>query len=264
MKRFSQQGKTLLCFDFDETYFPHACTSEQLAHLRALENFLEERAHRFSTIWVTGSSVASLQEKAKRGDLRYWPHRVAANLGTEMYQVTEQGEWERDDAYTQGFPIDFAERVNRLVEECGLFDIQLERQAEFGKSKWIRSYYYKGDDPQVIEQIAKRASVHAIQVNISQCNPRAGDPEGAYDVDFIPKGAGKAASIEYVSKRFGFALDQAYAFGDSGNDLEMLRTVRHGYVLQNGTSQAKHLHRRVTSQAYAAGILEVLRQSDFS
>ena len=264
MRRFTAQGDTLVCFDFDETYFPHQCTEDQLDRVRELEDFLEMNGHLLSTIWVTGSSAASLKEKARRANLRYWPHRIAASLGTEVYQVNERGGWELDEAFHQVFPQDFAHRVARLVDECTQQDIVLERQPGFARSKWIRSYYYIGDDPIVIEKIAKLAGDSGIGVNISKCNPLAGDPEGAYDVDFIPQGAGKAASIRHVSARFGFSLERAFAFGDSGNDLEMLQLVEHGYVLQNGTDQAKSTHRKVTDEAYAAGILEVLRQINFT
>jgi kanosamine-6-phosphate phosphatase len=39
MKRFTDEGRILVCFDFDETYFPHACSDEQLASIRRLEDF---------------------------------------------------------------------------------------------------------------------------------------------------------------------------------------------------------------------------------
>ncbi len=81
MRRFSNEGTRLICFDFDETYFPHDCTDAQLAAVRRLEDVLEANASRVSTMWVTGSSLESIQEKARRAQLRYWPHRIAASLG---------------------------------------------------------------------------------------------------------------------------------------------------------------------------------------
>lgn len=260
MKRFSKEGKTLICFDFDETYFPHQCTEEQLRHVRSLEDFLEEHGADFSTMWVTGSSVNALQEKVRKANLRYFPHRIASSLGTELYYVNHRGEWVLDEAFAQRFPVDFLDRVNRVVKACAYDQIPLEPQPGFGDSRWIRSYYFLEDNLTSIEKISQYALDEGIAVNISKCNPQAGDPEGAYDIDFIPNGSGKAESIAYVSEQFDFSLAHAFAFGDSGNDIEMLRIVEHGYVLQNGTPQAKESHPRVTEQAYAAGILEVLKK----
>lgn len=92
MRRFTGEGRTLVCFDFDETYFPHACTEEQLADVRRLEDFLEQHAERFSTMWVTGSSFADLAEKTMRASMRYWPHRFKPRDGA----VSRQCQWDAE------------------------------------------------------------------------------------------------------------------------------------------------------------------------
>lgn len=258
MRRFTGEGRTLVCFDFDETYFPHACTTEQLADVRRLEDFLEQHAERLSTMWVTGSSFANVAEKASRASMRYWPHRIASSLGTELYRVTSEGALELDSAFGQLFPTDFSERVRRVVETVRSETIVLEAQASVGLNDWMHNYYYYGNEEDALERIRDEAKMAGIAVNVSRCNPLAGDPEGAYDIDFIPDGAGKTAAVDYVCDRFSFRAEDAYAFGDSGNDLEMLKRVGNGYVLGNGTEQAKRVHQRITKKSYAAGILEVL------
>jgi len=122
----------------------------------------------------------------------------------------------------------------------------------------MQNYYYHDHQEAAFERIREATRTVGIAVNISRCNPLAGDPDGSYDIDFIPEGAGKTAAVEYVCGRFSFRAEDAYAFGDSGNDLGMLKRVGNGYVLGNGTEQAKRTHQRVTEKSYAAGILEVL------
>ncbi|EPE62139.1 NTD biosynthesis operon putative hydrolase NtdB [Exiguobacterium sp. S17] len=122
----------------------------------------------------------------------------------------------------------------------------------------MHNYYYFGEDETELERIQTAARDFAIAVNVSRCNPLAGDPVGAYDIDFIPYGAGKTAAVDYVCTRYEFQAGEAYAFGDSGNDLAMLKHVGNGYVLGNGTEQAKSEHDHVTAGSYADGILEVL------
>lgn len=55
-------------------------------------------------------------------------------------------------------------------------------------------------------------------------------------------------------------LTNTIAFGDSGNDVEMLKTVQHGYLLANATAEARSLHNKVTQSVYSKGILEVLKK----
>ncbi|WP_214753515.1 HAD-IIB family hydrolase [Exiguobacterium sp. s16] len=260
MKRFIEEGRTLICFDFDETYFPHACSAKQLKHLRQLEDFLENHSHRLSTMWVTGSSLETIIEKVKRAEMRYFPHRIAASLGTELYQVTATGQLELDPGYSSRFPHDFSTRVDHVVDRLGR-TLAIEPQANLGTSAWMHNYYYHGESEAELALIRSAASDFGIAVNVSRCNPLAGDPDGAYDIDFIPQGAGKIAAVDYVCDRYAFQTEHAYAFGDSGNDLGMLRYVGNGYVLGNGTEEAKREHGRVTEGMYADGILEVLHRA---
>ncbi|MGE6490162.1 HAD family hydrolase [Exiguobacterium sp. NPDC077395] len=258
MKRFTNEGNILICFDFDETYFPHACTPAQLASVRRLEDFLERHSSKFSTMWVTGSSLASLHEKVKRANLRFWPHRIASSLGTELYQIETDGTFVEDEVYQELFPSDFVSRVERIVSQTGQMRIQLDEQPGNGMSPWIRSYYARDQVGSWRETLRMLTDSAGIAVNISQCNPNAGDPADAFDIDFYPIHAGKVSSIEYVCATSSFVREDTYAFGDSGNDLNMLAHVGNGYLVNNATEQAKRLHSKVTKKPYAEGILEVL------
>lgn len=260
MKRFKEEGSTLVCFDFDETYFPHACSVDQLGRLRQLEDFLDAQSHRFSTMWVTGSSLDTIRDKMARADMRYFPHRIAASLGTELYQVTASGQLELDSGYSSRFPADFSDRVIQVVDSLAR-TLTMEPQTSLGTSGWMHNYYYFGESKDELEHIRSSARDFGIAVNVSRCNPLAGDPADAYDIDFIPQGAGKIAAVDYVCGRYTFQAECSYAFGDSGNDLGMLGYVGNGYVLGNGTEEAKREHGRVTEGMYADGILEVLHRA---
>lgn len=258
MKRFTNEGNILICFDFDETYFPHACTPAQLASVRRLEDFLERHSSKFSTMWVTGSSLASLHEKVKRANLRFWPHRIASSLGTELYRIGSDGTFVEDRMYQQSFPSDFVSRVDRIVSQTRQMHIELDEQPGNGMSPWIRSYYVRDQVGSWRETLRMLTDSAGIAVNMSQCNPKAGDPADAFDVDFYPKHAGKVSSLEYVYATASFSREDTYAFGDSGNDIGMLAYVGNGYLVNNATEQAKRLHSTVTKKPYAEGILEVL------
>ncbi|WP_215142959.1 HAD-IIB family hydrolase [Exiguobacterium qingdaonense] len=262
MKRFTNEGHTLICFDFDETYFPHACTPTQLAAVRQLEDFLERYSDQLSTMWVTGSSLESLREKINRANLRFWPHRIASSLGTELYRVEADGTFSIEQAYQKSFPDDFVSRVERIVSKIIQRRIELEEQPGNGTSPWIRSYYVRDQIGSWKEALHLLADEEEVAVNISRCNPQAGDLADAFDVDFYPMHAGKESSVRYVCATASFLRENTYAFGDSGNDLDMLAHVGNGYLVSNATEQAKQIHSKMTKKPYAEGILEVL-ESDF-
>lgn len=135
-----KETHALIFFDFDETYFPHACTVEQLSMLQQLERYLHDVCSQYHVKigWVTGSSIAHIESKMKKANLTYLPH-------------------------------------------------------------FMKAYY---------------------------------------DV----------------------AHHRTLAFGDSGNDIDMLKAVEHGYLLFNATDEAKGLHDQHASSAYGEGIMEMCQQ----
>ena len=58
-------------------------------------------------------------------------------------------------------------------------------------------------------------------------------------VDVIPANSGKGTAIARVLSHFGLDASQSMAFGDSLNDLEMLRTVGVGVAMGNAKPQLK-------------------------
>lgn len=58
-------------------------------------------------------------------------------------------------------------------------------------------------------------------------------------VDVIPASSGKGTAIARILEHFGLDASQAMAFGDSQNDLEMLRAVGVGVAMGNASPQAK-------------------------
>lgn len=53
--------------------------------------------------------------------------------------------------------------------------------------------------------------------------------------EFVPRGYSKATGIQYLLDYFGLPLDNAYAIGDSNNDLPMLHYVPHSIAMGNSS-----------------------------
>ncbi len=60
-------------------------------------------------------------------------------------------------------------------------------------------------------------------------------------VDVIPASSGKGVSIKQVLAHFNLEPDQAMAFGDSYNDIEMLQAVGLGVAMKNAADRLKEV-----------------------
>ncbi|MBM7702221.1 HAD-IIB family hydrolase [Metabacillus iocasae] len=260
--------KYLIFFDFDETYYPHESNEYRQEKIRELENYLFNKSWQQQLIfgWVTGSSIESVIRKMEKGKIELFPHFIASNLGTEITYFDENhlnitdSDWNELLEQTK-FSADKVENIVKVLNDK--YDIILEPQTNIGSSRFKKNYYYKEQtlivDENNIEKIRKVAKENDIFVNINRCNPLAGDPEDSYDVDFIPVGTGKDKIVEFMLNKYKVSQNDAFAFGDSGNDLLMLKSVTHGFLVENATEEAKSKHSKVSIGEYAEGILNTLQ-----
>ena len=70
----------------------------------------------------------------------------------------------------------------------------------------------------------------------------------------VPKGFSKATGIQAVCEYLNIARENTYAFGDSVNDLSMLRYAGYGIAMGNGSREAKEAADHVTDDIYEDGI----------
>ena len=72
--------------------------------------------------------------------------------------------------------------------------------------------------------------------------------------EFVPKGFSKASGIKKTCELLKINREDTYAFGDSVNDLDMLRYVPHGVAMGNGSKAAKEAAEYVTGDIHSDGI----------
>jgi len=77
--------------------------------------------------------------------------------------------------------------------------------------------------------------------------------------EIIPKGFNKATGIEFVCRRLGIRREDTYAFGDSANDIDMLKAVGCGIAMGNASPAAKAAADYVTAGILEDGIQKGLR-----
>lgn len=71
-------------------------------------------------------------------------------------------------------------------------------------------------------------------------------------------GVNKGTGVRDVLARFGGTLDDCYGFGDSNNDIEMMKTCGHSIAMGNGSDSVKNICEYVTDHVDEDGIYNAL------
>ncbi|MFV8826971.1 Cof-type HAD-IIB family hydrolase [Alkalihalobacterium sp. APHAB7] len=81
-----------------------------------------------------------------------------------------------------------------------------------------------------------------------------------YSIDVLPNGGSKAKGIEILLNQMNIPVENAYAFGDGLNDIEMLSYVGTGVAMGNGHEEVKDVANIVTNHVDDDGILVGLQK----
>ena len=73
------------------------------------------------------------------------------------------------------------------------------------------------------------------------------------------KDISKAEALAFVANRLGFTMDNVMAFGDSQNDIDMLKAAKVGVAMGNATEATKAIADYVTDDCNKYGIPKALR-----
>ena len=76
----------------------------------------------------------------------------------------------------------------------------------------------------------------------------------AENLEFTAVGVNKGTAVQALSARLGLGPEQVMAFGDAGNDLELLSWAGWSFAMANATDQAKAAARYVTGSNTEAGV----------
>ena len=79
-----------------------------------------------------------------------------------------------------------------------------------------------------------------------------------FTFEVVNANVSKVNGIQKVCKKLGITIDQVMAFGDSGNDVEMLKAVGLGVVVANGTPDALAVADAVTLSNDEDGVAHYL------
>lgn len=77
--------------------------------------------------------------------------------------------------------------------------------------------------------------------------------------DVVPKGSSKSVGIDKIREYFDLSLEDTMAFGDGGNDIQMLRHVALGVAMGNAGDEVKQAADYVTDSVDNDGIWKALK-----
>lgn len=81
---------------------------------------------------------------------------------------------------------------------------------------------------------------------------------GHYCVDIIPQNVSKGHAIQILMDKLQISADEIMAFGDAGNDIEMLQKVKYGYAMENAKDYIKEQFQWIAPSNNDEGVLEVI------
>ena len=83
---------------------------------------------------------------------------------------------------------------------------------------------------------------------------------GHKNIDLIAPGAHKGRGLEMLMRRWGLDPSQCAAFGDGGNDIEMLQLCAHSYAMAGSPAPVRAAARHEAGSNDDSGVLRVLEQ----
>lgn len=83
---------------------------------------------------------------------------------------------------------------------------------------------------------------------------------GHGSIDLILPGCHKASGLKRLSRRWGITPEQCAAFGDGGNDIEMLKYCGYSYAMENAPQNVKEAAKHVCPSNEEDGVLTVLEE----
>lgn len=105
------------------------------------------------------------------------------------------------------------------------------------------------------ETFRKNMNPSLYYVYAGGANASLGKKSGEIVLKGVNKGTGVKEAVEYV----GGSMEETYAFGDSMNDLDMIKAVHTGIVMDNGQDELKKIGQYVTDTPEDDGIMNAVK-----
>ena len=239
-----KRAKKLIITDIDGTLIEPKFENPGLEQLKA---FLKQRPDDIAFGLASGRNFELIKEVIDEYELDV--DVMVSSVGTEIYYEPDKSYLDTDWNDHLSFKWDRKKIVNVLKPLKWL-----EQQEENAQNPLKLSYYYDPEhyDEEEIKSLLANDWYH---VNVVTSHHKF--------VDILPKRASKGNAILYLCHKWGISLNNVYACGDSGNDMDMFRDPINGIIVGNMSKELHHLKPRkklfIAEEFASAGILEGLK-----
>lgn len=172
-----------------------------------------------------------------------------------------------DPSDVNGF-IDYLQQVREFpclfVEENKLSINYIDKEAEYlmqllkqeEKLPQNELDYYRDKELFQLTAFFRESQEEEVMSRLPNCSTMRWYPTFA---DVIAKGVDKGVGIDQFCDYYGFSLDETMAFGDGGNDIEMLRHAGIGVAMGNARDEVKQAADYVTDSVDDDGVFKALQ-----
>ena len=161
-----------------------------------------------------------------------------------------------------------------LHTKSGVYRVQTDESIdvnspEFEEMKKFK--HYKMEDVLSKNEVATQVSIRTTKAKAKQIinafdkyedKVTASIANEVY-VDFNPKNVSKFSGLENIAYDLDIEMENVVAFGDSGNDIDMIKNVGYGIAMGNATQEAKDVAKEVigdnNSDAIYQKIMELIK-----
>ena len=200
----------------------------------------------------------------------------------DMSFVAENGMYLVDD----GKDLSYEQLDRSLVEElvefmaqrpeltpalCGKENAYLEKNSDSKFVKMMKYYLPKHKIVDSFEQlpddvffkftvdVPKEKTLSTVdEINKKFAGRVFATSSGFGNFDLILPHVNKAVGLEKMLASLNLTLDDLVAFGDGGNDLEMLKAAGLSYAMENGSDEVKKVADKIAPNNNDSGVLKVL------
>lgn len=229
--------RLLLCTDLDRTLIPNGPESESSMARRHFSALVSRPEVQLA--YVSGRHKSLVQDAIRIYDLPT-PDFVIGDVGTTIYQLSDNNHWQKLTQWDQHIAQDWGQFSHEDIKTL-LADIDLLRPQEFHKQNDYKLSYYlplKIDQTALEQEIRTRFTKARIQASLIWS---LDEPAGVGLLDILPASASKLHAIEALMKMQGYTQDNTVFSGDSGNDIEVLASPIASILVANSQPEVKEL-----------------------
>ena len=243
--------RLLICTDLDRTLIPNGPQSESHGARKHFTSLISRPE--VTLTYVSGRHRALIEKAISHYDLPQ-PDFVVGDVGTSIYHVGTDQDWQRQIAWEKEIATDWGNKSHADLKQL-LHDIKELRLQEHTKQNQYKLSYYIP-----LKSVQDSLSV-LIRERLSQVNVRASliwsvdEPNGIGLLDILPERATKFHAVESLMKEHMFDLDNTVFCGDSGNDIEVMASAIPAVLVANSQADVKQLASKL---AYSNGYGEQL------